>query len=313
MRLWVRVALAGMLVGLAGLVAPEVMGVGYETVGSVLLGELALTALLVIAALKLLATTACVGLGVPGGLIGPTIVIGATAGGALGVVGHGFAPEMSAQAGLYAMLGMGAMMGATLQAPLAALAAILELTANPNIILPGMLAIVTATLTTRVVFKLESVYVVLLKARGLDYRHDPAAVVLARTGVGALMSRRLAVLPPRPSNLEIDRALARSPDWILVVEGSLVVSLTSGAALASARARAATEDHCEAPEALLARCAQKFVSTDPQSTLREALQGLDGTGVDVALISRTLRPTRNSVLGVLTRDTIEASVRYGGG
>ncbi len=310
LSLWVRTTLAGVLVGLAGLVAPEVMGIGYQAAGAALLGEVALTTLLVIAALKLLATIACVGLGLPGGLIGPTLVIGATAGGALGIVGHNFAPETSAQTGLYALLGMGAMMGATLQAPLAALSAILELTHNPKIILPGMLAVVTATLAARVVFKQESVFVTLLKARGLDYCNDPVAVALARTGVGAVMSRRLATLAPRPSSIEIDQAVAGSPEWILVVDGTVVVSLLSAAALSKSRAQAGDAARDE-PDALLSGCKEAFINIDPQSTLREALDALDESGMNVALVSRTRLATRNSVLGVLSRNAIDAAVRYG--
>ena len=70
--------------------------------------------------------------------------------------------------------------GATLQAPLAALTAILELTANPNIILPGMLALITAGLISRELFGMDSVYQVLLRARGLDYHHNPLTQALHR-------------------------------------------------------------------------------------------------------------------------------------
>ncbi len=150
--LWLRTTAAGLITSLCALAAPQIMGVGYDTVELTLIGTLGLSALVLIVALKLVATTACIGLGVPGGLIGPTVVMGALGGAALGVIGHDLAPQFSASSGFYALLGMGAMMGATLQAPLAALMAILELTANPNSILPGMMVIVTATLTSRVLF-----------------------------------------------------------------------------------------------------------------------------------------------------------------
>ena len=69
--------------------------------------------------------------------------MGAMAGGCAGVMLNEYTLTSSSGA-IYAMLGMGAFMGATLNAPLAALTALLELTANPHIILPGMLAIVAA-------------------------------------------------------------------------------------------------------------------------------------------------------------------------
>jgi len=65
------------------------------------------------------------------------------------------------------MLGMGAMMGATLQAPLAALLAMLELTGNPHLILPGMLAIVAASLAAKKIFRCESIFAMQLREMGI--------------------------------------------------------------------------------------------------------------------------------------------------
>jgi CIC family chloride channel protein len=58
---------------------------------------------------------------------------------------------------------MCAMMGATLKAPLAALMTLLELTSNPHIILPGMLAIVFSSIVVFELFKLDSAFLVLLR------------------------------------------------------------------------------------------------------------------------------------------------------
>ena len=120
-------------------IAPEVMGVGYDTVSSAMLGSLAVTTLLLIVALKILTSAAAVGLGLPVGLIGPVLVVGAALGGALGYLGQHLQPDAGVSVALYVMLGMAAMMAAVLQAPLAALMAVLELTANPSLMLPAML------------------------------------------------------------------------------------------------------------------------------------------------------------------------------
>lgn len=172
---WRRLTLAGALVGVLALPHPEIMSIGYDTVNAVLLGELAGTLLLAVLAFKLLATAVGIGLGLPGGLIGPVLVMGAAAGGVLGIVGQALAPTEASSSGLYALLGMGAMMAGTLQAPLAALTAVLELTGNPNIIMPGMLAVIAATLTSRVLFRQPSVYAVLLRAGGYTGGEAPTA------------------------------------------------------------------------------------------------------------------------------------------
>ena len=90
---------------------------------------------------KTVASAACVGVGLPVGIIGPTLVMGAVLGGLLGAAGNALVPDLASDPALYVMLGMAAMMAAVLQAPLAALVAVLELTANPNVILPAMLII----------------------------------------------------------------------------------------------------------------------------------------------------------------------------
>jgi H+/Cl- antiporter ClcA len=162
---WVAATLGGAAVGLCALAAPQVMGIGYDTVNEALLGRLALGSLAAIALLKLLATTAGVGLGLPGGLIGPMLVIGAAAGGALGIAGAFIAPQYASTSGFYALVGMGAMMAGTLHAPLAALTAMLELTGNPNVLWPGMLAAIAAFGTSRELFRQRPVFEALLEAR----------------------------------------------------------------------------------------------------------------------------------------------------
>ena len=169
---WLRATAAGALTGAAAWFAPEVLGTSYDTINEALLGNIAGTALLVILVAKVVASAACVGVGLPVGVIAPTLVIGALAGGLLGEIGNAVMPEHASAPALYVMLGMAAMMAAVLQAPLAALTAVLELTANPNIILPAMLVIVAATLTVREVFKQRSLLLTTLAALGIDYRGE---------------------------------------------------------------------------------------------------------------------------------------------
>ena len=141
-----RVAGAGLLMVPFAVFVPETMGIGYDTVNATINGQLGFWLLLTAALAKLLITALTIGLGMPSGVIGPTLFTGATLGGALGLVGAHIAPDTASSVGFYAMLGMGAMMGAVLQAPLAALMAVMELTRNPNIILPAMLIITTASI-----------------------------------------------------------------------------------------------------------------------------------------------------------------------
>lgn len=309
--LWPRTTAAGLITGLCALAAPEIMGVGYDTVELTLIGELGLASLVLIAAFKLVATTACIGLGVPGGLIGPSVVMGALGGAALGVIGHGLAPEFSASSGFYALLGMGAMMGATLQAPLAALMAVLELTGNPASILPGMVVIVAATLTSRVLFRQESVFITLLRSRGLDYHHDPVAVALSRTGVGAIMSRRFATAPAGADLAGIKRIFDGAPEWLVVMEDGRMAGAVNEAHVDRVIAGLDPETSHESV-ALTAEHGQSCVALAATATLREALDAMDREDVDVAVITGSSRRDSGNILGILTRAQIDAAVRYGG-
>jgi H+/Cl- antiporter ClcA len=155
--------LAGLCTGILALATPQIMGVSYDTLDLLMHGELGLGLVITLIFTKAIATGVSVGMRVPGGLIGPTLFIGGAAGSAIGLLVAQIGFIDSASPGFYATVGMVAMMGASLRAPLAALTALLELTANPNIILPGMLAVATAELTNRLVLGKESVFETLLK------------------------------------------------------------------------------------------------------------------------------------------------------
>lgn len=215
-EIWWRMIAAGLLVGLIALLQPAVLGIGYDTVNASLLGDFALSALVGLVFLKLLATSLSVGLGIPGGMIGPAFFIGATLGGAVGLIAHWLYDGSISHIGFYALLGMGAMMGASLQAPLAALTAIMELTYNPGIIMPGMLVIVVAQLTASEIFNKQSLFISLLRANGLDYSVDPVLQVLRSVGVASVMSRNFERLPAKINQTKVETFLQREKDWIII-------------------------------------------------------------------------------------------------
>jgi len=230
--LWQRTTLAGFIIGICALGVPQIMGIGYDTVNAAMLGEFALGMLIAITLVKILATTIGLGLGLPGGLIGPTLVIGATAGGMVGIIADALFPGSISSPGFYAIIGMGAMMGATLHAPLAALVAMLELTANPNIILPGMLAIVTAALINSHLFGKPSVFIMLIKERGLDFHDSALAQSLRRVAVANVMDRNLANVEQQISIADAHILLEQKPSWIIITRDAGQYSLLPPADLA---------------------------------------------------------------------------------
>lgn len=305
---WLRATLAGLIVGLCALLAPQVMGIGYDTANNALLGQLALGTLVLVLGCKLLATTASIGLGLPGGLIGPALVMGACAGGALGLVGQWISPGHTSSAGFYALLGMGAMMGGALHAPLAALTAMLELTANPNVLWPDMLAVIAAYGVSRQLFRQDSVFVTLMRARGLDYRNDPVGQSLRAVGVGAAMDTRLAQLDRHSPRDAIAATLARNPRWILVLRDGRPKALLPAADLAREMAEATEPAVIDLLEFPAER--QQIAPIALQATLQEALDALDAGGAEALYVTAQTAADVAHIYGVLRRTDIERSYRY---
>jgi len=303
--IWVRCTLGGGIVGLIGIAIPEVMGIGYDTVNHALLGQLALSVLIVITIAKIVATAVGLGLGLPGGLIGPTLVIGALAGGATGIMADTWLPGHIASPAFYALIGMCTMMGATLQAPLAALTALLELTANPHIILPGMLALIAAVLVSREVFGKESVYLVLMKARGLDYRATPLTQELRRIGVASVMERRYESLPDVVDQQIALEALANKPSWIVITRERQPVAIMPAADLA----RQLQDNPQQEEYSLLDIPAERreVTAVDFQASLQEALGILNSNEAEALYVTRHTIPGISRVYGVLTREDIDRS------
>ncbi len=317
---WLRAMFAGVLTGIAAQVAPEVMGVGYDTVSGAMLGELALTSLMLIVALKLLTSAAAVGLGLPVGLIGPIFVVGAALGGVLGYLGHYLQPEAGISVALYVMLGMAAMMAAVLQAPLAALMAVLELTANPSLMLPAMLIIVVATLTTSVLFRQKSVFLSTLDTLGLKYPPDPVTAHLQRAGVTSIMNRNLVRLPALCDAAEAVEAMRKQPSWVVVEsEPGTVRCILLGADLSTyLETDLPRPMNPEAPETVEADAASRPVdllgipaqrldvaNLDYRSTLAEAQEVLKQKQAEALCIRRTTAPMIETVLGVVTQRDID--------
>ncbi|MCG8614093.1 MAG: chloride channel protein, partial [Pseudomonadales bacterium] len=322
-----RVSVAGLLTGMAAVIFPEIMGIGYDTVNQTILGEIAIGSLLVIAFVKLLITSMAVGLGMPSGLIGPLLFIGAGIGGAFGLVGQYFWPDTTTSPGFFAMLGMGAMMGCALQAPLAALLALLELTLNPHILLPGILVIVVSSLIASEIMNQKSVFLTILREQGLNYQTDPVIQALRRVSVGAIMERSIKRANKLITYTEAQDLLKSEPRWIIVESDRTPLSALPAADLVRFLGDAQNQPEPKTETAdntteidkkpdksidLMAIPAQRkdLQSLYFQATLQEALDRFDDSGAELLYVERVSAPTIKTILGVLSRQDIENYYQY---
>ena len=135
------------ILGLIGFALPQLFGNGRDLANQAFLGQGAI-GLLLLFLLKPLVTAMCLGSGASGGLFTPTLSTGAAFGAAVGIAWNLLWP--GSPAGAYALVGAAALLGAAMQAPLASLALVLELTHSGfQIMVPMVAATVTATIVSR--------------------------------------------------------------------------------------------------------------------------------------------------------------------
>ena len=311
-----RIAIAGLLMVPFALAIPETMGIGYDTVNETINGQLGFWLLLGVGVSKLLITSLTIGLGMPSGVIGPTLFMGATLGGAMGLIGAQLIPEQASSIGFYAMLGMGAMMGAVLQAPLAALMALMELTRNPHIILPGMLIITTSSLVTSEAFGKKSLFLTMLKSQGLSYQNSPVIQALRRVSVGAIMDRSILRTERHLSVEDARKVLKSEPKW-LVVEGSngptaLLPAVDLARYLEDMDEQASEKDEpADAVDLMNIPANRRDVApVQYQATLEEALDQFDSTNAEALYVQRHVAPMIQRVYGVVLKSDIESYYQY---
>jgi len=205
--LYWQLGLGGLLVGALSIYVPQVWGNGYSVIGNILQADLLGWWLLLILVAKIFATCATVGSGAVGGVLTPSLFIGCAVGALFGGLLHHLMPHIVSVPAAYALIGMGGFLSATTLAPLTSILLIFEMTGDYDMVLPLMLACVTAHYTTKVYRKGKSVYHASLNSPvgsegGDDWRLrtvetlvKPAAAVVPDT---ATLAQVFAQLPKRP-------------------------------------------------------------------------------------------------------------------
>jgi CIC family chloride channel protein len=169
---WPRPALGGLVTGvlavitLAALGSQGVTGGGYTTLGEVLNGRVAWRVMLALSAIKLVATVFSYSSGGAGGIFAPTLFIGGTLGGAIGSLDAIWFQHSDEPVGAFALVGMGAVFAGVIRAPITSVLIIIEMTGGYSLILPLMIANMTAYVLSRR-YRPESIYEALLKQDGV--------------------------------------------------------------------------------------------------------------------------------------------------
>lgn len=237
----IRVLTAGLITALVAVLVPEVMGLGYDTIQNTINGKTSVSDAALVSSAKLLLTPLVIALGIPGGLIGPTLFVGAGVGFCCGTLVNAFFPEIQVDIALFTLIGMTGMMAAVINAPLAALIAILELTHSPNMIFPAMLIISVACICTRQLFKVKGIFVEQLNFSGRSLQANSSARELKQTSLIQILNRNFVESKNTLSRSSAETLLSKEPEWVVFEKSDQLFAL-SAADLASALEKDATEE-----------------------------------------------------------------------
>src|SRR5216110_1174451 len=167
-------AIGGVFVGLGGLIAPRALGVGYDVIRDLLAGRLLGATLVALLLVKAAIWAIGLGSGTSGGLVAPLLLMGS----ALGALGAGV--FHAADASLWVMLGMAALMGGTMQIPFTAMVFAVELTGDVAALPALLIACVASEAVTLLVLR-RSILTEKLARRGRhltrDYGVNPLRVL----------------------------------------------------------------------------------------------------------------------------------------
>ncbi len=190
-------ALGGLAIGIGGLLEPRALGVGYNSIDDLLLARLAVEVVLGLVLVKGAIWAISLGSGTSGGVLAPLLLIGAS----LGALLAGLLPGGSV--GLFAVVGMGAMIGGTMRAPFTGVVFSLELTHDVNAVFPLLVAALTADAITVLVLR-RSILTEKVARRGVHVAREYSVDPLERIPVRDVV--RTAVRPA-PAELSVEEAL----------------------------------------------------------------------------------------------------------
>jgi len=170
-------AIGGLIVGMISIFMPQILGNGYDVMEQALTGQMFWGLAFLLVFMKIICTSITLGSGGMGGVFAPSLFIGAMLGTTFGSGVHFIFPTLSASAETYSVVGMGAVAGAVMQAPLTNILMLFELTNDYTLILPIMATCIAASYTYQR-FTKHSIYMQNLLNKGINIRHGREASIM---------------------------------------------------------------------------------------------------------------------------------------
>ncbi len=216
-------AIGALGLGIIGYFVPRVFGVGYDTIGAILNGELAWKLLLIVMIAKFAALVISLGSGTSGGLLAPTFMWSAAMGGLFAMIGNHIFPTAHLSPGAFALVAMGAVFGAASRATFSFIIFAFEITRDYNSVLPLMLVAVIADGVAMLFMPRSSIMTEKLARRGLQVHQDYEADVLSQTQVAETMEKDPPVIPAGTKVGEVAERIARHDPTVARYEALLIL------------------------------------------------------------------------------------------
>ena len=209
-------ALGAVIIGLGGLIEPNVLGVGYDTIEDLMHGRMLGWALVTMLVIKAMVWAVALGSGTSGGVLAPLLIIG---GGIGALVGQLFP---AADPGLWALVGMTSMMAGTMRSPLTSMLFALELTHDLNA-LPALLIGCIAALSVTVLLLRRSILTEKLARRGQHIAREYCVDVFELMRAGDVMDPDPSVINARTTVAELSDRIANFDPSVCKRQGILIV------------------------------------------------------------------------------------------
>jgi CBS domain-containing protein len=293
-------AIGAILVGLGGWLDPRVLGVGYGMIHGLLRGEFAGSQVTAFLILKALVWVIALGSGTSGGVLAPLLILG----GCIGTLMSGVLPM--GDAGLWAMVGMTAMMGGTMRSPLTALIFTAELTHDYNS-LPVLMAGCVASLAVTVLLMPRSILTEKLARRGQHIIREYSIDTFELVRVGEVMEKEFPSVASTMTVTELADRISNGDPSLTHRQG--IVLLDENGKLAGMITRndlvkALRQKHPQT-FTVLAAGSQKPIVAYPDETLHTAIKRM--MTCDVGRLPVVARDVPDRVIGYLGRAGILAA------
>jgi len=289
-------AIGGLAIGLGGLIFPQALGVGYDTIGALLQGSVTTKVILGILLVKWFIWAVSLGSGTSGGVLAPLLMMG----GALGGLEAMYLPNEGA--GFWPLISMGAILGGTMRSPFTSIVFAFELTHDANVFLPLLVGSMIAHAFTVLTLK-RSILTEKIARRGYhlsrEYSVDPLELLYVRE----VMRSDVSTFPEAAPVGEV----LRSPEisywqWqhllpVLGPDGTLEGIFTSG----DLHQWIGQKDSIDTGKALRDMARRNVVSASPDEPLRAAVHRMAENGITRLPV---VEPGTQKFLGILSLDDL---------